>query len=46
LSRLRKARIVITRHEGAMIFYRIADHDALAVAKALSVLIAKRRGGV
>ena len=46
LGRLRKARIVTTRREGVMIFYRIADHDALAVAKSLSALIAKRRGGV
>ena len=45
LARLRKARIVSTRREGVTIFYRIADHDALAVAKALSALVAQRRGG-
>lgn len=45
LARLRRARIVSTRREGVTIFYRIADHDALALAKALSELVAKRRGG-
>ena len=45
LARLRKARIVSTRREGVTIFYRVADHDALALAKALSALVAKRRGG-
>lgn len=45
LARLRKARIVSTRREGVTIYYRIADHDALALARALSALVAKRRGG-
>ena len=45
LARLRKAGIVATRREGVTIFYRIADQDALALAKALSGLVAKRRGG-
>jgi ArsR family transcriptional regulator len=45
LARLRKARLVSTRREGATIFNRIADHDARTVAKALSALVAKRRGG-
>jgi len=45
LARLRRSRIVSTRREGVTIFYRIADHDALALAKALSELVAKRRGG-
>jgi DNA-binding transcriptional ArsR family regulator len=45
LARLRKARVVSTRREGVTIYYRVADHDALALAKALSALVAKRRGG-
>jgi len=45
LARLRKAGIVATRREGVTIFYRIADQDALALAKALSAIVAKRRGG-
>lgn len=45
LARLRNAGIVATRREGVTIFYRIADHDALVMAKALSGLVAKRRGG-
>jgi DNA-binding transcriptional ArsR family regulator len=45
LARLRKARIVSTRREGVTIFYRVADLDALALAKALSELVAKRRVG-
>jgi DNA-binding transcriptional ArsR family regulator len=45
LARLRKVRIVSTRREGVNIFYRIADRDALALAKSLSALVAKRRGG-
>jgi hypothetical protein len=35
---------VTTRREGVTIFYRIADQDALALAKALSAIVAKRRG--
>ena len=45
LARLRKARIVSTRREGVTIFYRVADQVALALAKVLSELVAKRRGG-
>lgn len=45
LARLRKARLVSTRRVGVTIFYRVADHEAVALAKALSVLVAKRRGG-
>jgi DNA-binding transcriptional ArsR family regulator len=45
LARHRKAGIVTTRREGVTIYYRVADPDALAVAKALSGLVAKRRGG-
>ena len=37
--------MVSIRREGVTIFYNIADHDALALAKALSALVAKRRGG-
>jgi len=43
LARLRKAGILATRREGVTIFYRVADQDALA--KALSDLVTKRRGG-
>jgi DNA-binding transcriptional ArsR family regulator len=45
LARLRRAGIVATRRDGVTIFYRIADQDALALAKALSAIVAKRRGG-
>lgn len=45
LARLRKARIVSTRRQGVTIYYGVADQDALALAKALSALVAKRRGG-
>ena len=45
LAPLRKAGIVSTHREGVTIFYRVAGHDALALAKALSALVAKRRGG-
>ena len=43
LARLRNAGIVSTRRDGVAIFYRVADHDALALAKALSALVLKRR---
>ena len=45
LARLRMARIVSTRRDGVTIFYRVADHDSRALAKALSALVAERRGG-
>jgi len=45
LARLRNGGIVTTRRDGVTIFYRIADQDALSLAKALSVIVAKRRGG-
>lgn len=43
LARLRNAGIVSTRREGVAIFYQVADRDALALAKALSALVVKRR---
>ena len=46
LKRLRAAGVVATRREAVTIYYRIADQDALALAKALSAVIAKRRGRV
>lgn len=45
LARLRRAGLVATRREGVTIFYRAADPDALALARALSGLVAKRRKG-
>ena len=45
LARLRNAGVVATRREGVTIFYRVADRDALVLAKALSGLVARRRGG-
>lgn len=45
LARLRNAGVVATRREGVTIFYPVADPDALVLAKALSGLVARRRGG-
>ena len=45
LARLRNAGVGATRREGVTIFYRVADRDALVLAKALSGLVARRRGG-
>ena len=43
LARLRKSGVVSTRREGVTIFYKVADQDALVLAKALSALVEKRR---
>ena len=45
LAPLRKAGIVSSHRQGVTIFYGVASHDALALAKALSAVVAKRRGG-
>lgn len=43
LARLRRAGVVATRREGVTIFYRIADPEALAIAKVLADLVERRR---
>ena len=46
LARLRVQSLVATRRQAQMIYYRIADHEALAIAHALLGLATRRQAGV
>jgi ArsR family transcriptional regulator len=45
LARLRAQHIVATRRSAQSVFYRIADDQALAMAKALLLLVSRRAEG-
>ena len=44
LARLRNGGLVATRRIGQTIFYGIADHEASAMAQALSTIVSRRAG--